>query len=176
MNDSQRTLNKQDVKPAAEAEDQETPPSPKPNRRRPRKQDHETETMKKPLASFTGNTQKQLSEQEEKHAMEIAAMKRANMDTQNLLTTKKAPTQTLNDHRTSAHFTVMNKPSEILFDGKPESWPEFKHHLLTETENPTIGGNQDLTNFQLMDGTKKTIQLPRRILRHPQKHDRSTTR
>jgi hypothetical protein len=37
--------------------------------------------MKKLFASFTENTQKQLREQEEKHAMEIAAMKWANMDT-----------------------------------------------------------------------------------------------
>jgi hypothetical protein len=47
--------------------------------------------------------------------MEIAAMKRANMDTQNLLTTNRTPTQTMNDHIISAHFTAMTKPSEILF-------------------------------------------------------------
>jgi hypothetical protein len=99
MNDSHRTPNKQDAKPAAELEDQETLPSPEPNRIRLRKQDHETETMKKRLASFTKNTQKKLREQEEKHAMEITAIKRANMDTQILLTTKTAPTQTMNDHR-----------------------------------------------------------------------------
>jgi hypothetical protein len=69
--------------------------------------------------------------------MEIAAMKRANMDTQNLLKTKTAPTQIMNDHRTSAHVTAMTKPLEILFDGKPKSWPEFEHHLLTETELQT---------------------------------------
>jgi hypothetical protein len=79
--------------------------------------------MKKIFASFIQNTQKQLREQEEKHAMEIAAMKRAKMDTQNLLTTKTAPTQTMNDHRTSTHFTAMPKPSEILFDGRPKNWP-----------------------------------------------------
>jgi hypothetical protein len=77
--------------------------------------------MKKLFASFTENTHKKLREQEEKHAMEIAAMKRANMDTQNLITTKTAPTQTMNDHRTSAHLSTMTKPSEILFDGKPEN-------------------------------------------------------
>jgi hypothetical protein len=79
--------------------------------------------------------------------MEIAAMKRSNMDTQNLLTTKRTPSQTLNDHRISAHFTAMTKPSEILFDGTPENWPEFEHHLLTEAENPTIRWNQEITNF-----------------------------
>jgi hypothetical protein len=53
----------------------------------------------------------------------------------------------------------MTKPSEILFDGKPENWPEFKHHLLTETENSTMGWNQELTNFQLMDKTKKPFNF-----------------
>jgi hypothetical protein len=115
--------------------------------------------MKKIFATFNENTQKQLCEQEEKHAMEITAMKRANMDTHNLITTKTAPTQTMNDHRTSTHFTAMTKPSEILFDGKPENWPEFEHHLLTETENPTIGWNQELTNFQLMDETTKPFNF-----------------
>jgi hypothetical protein len=115
--------------------------------------------MKKLFASFTENTQKQLREQEEKRVMEIAAIKWANMDTQNLLTTKTAPAQTMNDHRTSTDFTVMTKPSEILFDGKPKNWPEFKHHLLTETKNPTIGWNQELTNFQLMDETTKPFNF-----------------
>jgi hypothetical protein len=38
--------------------------------------------MKKLFATFAEITQKQLREQGEKHAMEIAAMKRANLDTQ----------------------------------------------------------------------------------------------
>jgi hypothetical protein len=94
------------------------------------------------------NTQKQLREQGEKHAMEIAAMKRTNLDTHNLLTTQTTPAQTMNDHRTTVHFNEMNKPSETLLDGTPENWPEFEHHLLTETENPTISWNQDITNYQ----------------------------
>jgi hypothetical protein len=53
--------------------------------------------------------------------MEIAAMKWDNKDTLNLLTTKTTPTQTMNDHRISAHFTAMTKPSEIIFDGTPEN-------------------------------------------------------
>jgi hypothetical protein len=110
--------------------------------------------MKKLFETFTENTQKQLREQEAKHAMEITTMKRANMDTQNLLTTKTTPTQTMNDHRILAHFTAMTKPSEILFDGTPKNWPEFEH-LLTENENPTITWNQELTNFQTMGGTSK---------------------
>jgi hypothetical protein len=43
--------------------------------------------------------------------MKIAAMKRANLDTQNILTTKTTPAQTMNDHRTTAHFNAMTKPS-----------------------------------------------------------------
>jgi hypothetical protein len=71
------------------------------------------------------STQKQLKEQGEKHAMEIAAMKRANLDTQNLLTTNTTPSQTMNNHRKTAHFNAMTKPSETLFDGTPENWPVF---------------------------------------------------
>jgi hypothetical protein len=116
--------------------------------------------MKKLFASLTENTQKQLREQEEKRAMEIAAMKWASMDTYNLLTTKTTPTQTMNDHRISAHyFTAMTKPSVILFDGTPENWPEFEHHLLTEDENPTIRWNQELINFQTMNETTKPFNF-----------------
>jgi hypothetical protein len=80
--------------------------------------------------------------------MEIAAMKRANLDTHNLLTTNTTPAQTMNYHRSTAHFNAMTKPSDTLFDGTPENWPAFKHHLLTEAENPTIIWNQDITNYQ----------------------------
>jgi hypothetical protein len=91
--------------------------------------------------------------------MEIAEVKQANMDTQNLPTTKTAPTKTFNDHIISAHFTAMTKPSEILFYGKHVNWPEFDHHLLTEAENPTIGWNQELINFQMMDKTTKPFKF-----------------
>jgi hypothetical protein len=115
--------------------------------------------MKKLFTTFTENTQKQLREQEEKHPMEITATKRANIDTQNLLTTNTTPAQTMNDHRTASHFTGMTKPSEILFDGTPENWPAFEHHLLTESENPTIRWNQEITNFQLTDGTSEPFNF-----------------
>jgi hypothetical protein len=49
--------------------------------------------------------------------MEIAAMKRANLDTHNMLTAKTTPAQTMNDHRTTAHSTAMTKASETLFNG-----------------------------------------------------------
>jgi hypothetical protein len=104
--------------------------------------------INKLFANWAKNTQKQLKEQGEKHAMEIVAMQRANLDTQNLLTTKTTPAQTMNDHRSTAHFNAMAKPSETLFYGTPENWPAFEHHLLTEAENPTISWNQYITNYQ----------------------------
>jgi hypothetical protein len=86
--------------------------------------------------------------------MEIAAMKRANLDTQNILTTNTTPTQTMNEHRSTAHFNAMTKPSDPLFDRTPENWPAFEHHLLTEAENPTISWNQDITNYQPNENPK----------------------
>jgi hypothetical protein len=80
--------------------------------------------------------------------METVAMKWANLDTHNLLTIKTTPAQTMNDHRTTTHFNAMTKPSERLFDGTPDNWPAFEHHLLTEAENPTITWNQDITKYQ----------------------------
>jgi hypothetical protein len=65
----------------------------------------------------------------------------------------------MNDHIFSAHFAAMTKPSEILFDDTPETWPEFKHHLMTEAENPTIRWNQEITNFQPIDGTSKLFNF-----------------
>jgi hypothetical protein len=56
MNDSHRTPNKEDTKPEAKPENQESPPSPEPNRKRLQKQEHETEQMKKIFATFTENT------------------------------------------------------------------------------------------------------------------------
>jgi predicted flap endonuclease-1-like 5' DNA nuclease len=82
MSDSHRTPNKEDSKPAAQPKNEDSYPSPEPNRRRLNKQEHEADNMKKIFATLAENTQKQLREQGEKHAMEIAAMKRANLDTQ----------------------------------------------------------------------------------------------
>jgi hypothetical protein len=78
--------------------------------------------MKKLFATLAKNTQKQLREQEEKHTMEIAAMKRSNLDTQHMLTTNTTPAQTMNYHRTTAHFTAMTKPTETLFNGTQQKW------------------------------------------------------
>jgi hypothetical protein len=65
----------------------------------------------------------------------------------------------MNDHRFSTHFTAMTKPSEVILDCTPEHRLEFEHHLLTEAENPTIRWNQEITNFQPMDGTSKPFNF-----------------
>jgi hypothetical protein len=57
--------------------------------------------------------------------MEIVAMKRANLDTQNILTTKTTPAQTMNDHISTSHFNAMTKQircsTEHLIIGPPSS-------------------------------------------------------
>jgi hypothetical protein len=104
--------------------------------------------MKQLFADLAKDTQKQFKEQGEKHRMEIAGTKRANLDTQNLLTTKTTPAQTMSNHRSTAHLNAMTKPLDTLFDGTPANWPAFEHHLLTKAENPTISWNQNITNYQ----------------------------
>jgi hypothetical protein len=148
MRDNHRSPDNSDSKPEAQPELDTSSPSPAPIRKRLKHQDREAENMKKLFATLADNTKIQLREQEEGHAKEISDVKRANRDTQNLLTTKMIPSQTVNDHRTTAHFNVMTKASDTLFDGTPENWPEFEHHLLTEAESPTIGWNHHLTHFQ----------------------------
>jgi hypothetical protein len=110
--------------------------------------------MKKLFVDLVRDNQNQFEEQGEQHTMEIAALKRANLDTQNILTTKTTPAQTMSDHRSTAHFNAMTKPSDTLFDGTPENWPAFEHHLLTEAENPTIIWNQDITNYHLNENSE----------------------
>jgi hypothetical protein len=106
--------------------------------------------MKKMFAALANNTKLQLKQQEEGHAKGIADMRQVNRDTHNLFTTKTIPpqTNTMNDHRITAHFNTMTKASDTLFDGTPENWPIYEHHLLTEAENPTIAWNQHITHFQ----------------------------
>jgi hypothetical protein len=135
---AQQTPSKEDIKPAAQSEAEESHLSTEQPRNRLRKRYNELDTMKKLFADLARYNQKQFKEQEEKHTMEITALTRANLDTQNLLTTKTTPVKTMSDHRSTAHFNAMTKPSDTLFDGTPETWPASKHHLLTEAENPTI--------------------------------------
>jgi hypothetical protein len=82
--------------------------------------------MKQLFADLAKDTQKQFKEQGEKHAMGITATKRANLDTQNILTTKTTPAQTMSDHRPTAHFNAMTKHSDTLFDGTPENWHKLE--------------------------------------------------
>jgi hypothetical protein len=91
-----------------------------------------------------------MKQQEERHAKEIADMRQANRDTHELFTTKTTSPQniTMNDHRVTAHFNTMTNASDTLFDGTPENWPIFEHHLLTEAENPTVTWNHNITHFQ----------------------------
>jgi hypothetical protein len=106
--------------------------------------------VKKLFAVYKANTQKHLIEQAEKTRCgnrRGETNKQTNMETQNLLTMKTMPAQPVKDHIASTHFTAITKPSEILFDGKPENWQEFEHHLLKKAENPTIRWNQELLNF-----------------------------
>jgi hypothetical protein len=154
MSDAQQSPSKEDSKPAAQPENEDSSPSPEQHRERLDKRDHGLENIKELFASLPKSTQKQLKEQREKHAMEIAAMKRANLDTQNLLTKKTTPAQTMNDHRTTAHFNAMTKPPDTFFNGTPENWPALEHHLLTEAENRTISWNQDITNYQPTEDSK----------------------
>jgi hypothetical protein len=167
MSDSHRTPSKENSKPAAQPENEDSSPSPEPNRRRLNKQEHEADNMKKLFATLAENTQKQLREQGEKHTMEIAAMKRANLDMKNLVTTKTTPAQTINDHRATAHFNAMTKTLETLFNGTPENLPAFEHHLLTEAKNPTISWNQDITNYQPTDENSEPFNFLERFFDLP---------
>jgi hypothetical protein len=55
--------------------------------------------MKQLFTDLAKDTHKHFKEQGEKHAMEIEAMKRENLDTQDILTTKTTPAQTMIEHR-----------------------------------------------------------------------------
>jgi hypothetical protein len=66
MNDPHRTPNKEDKKQAAQPVNEDSSALPEPDRKRPSKQEHEADNMKKPKTTQrTGR----------KHAMEIVAMK-----------------------------------------------------------------------------------------------------
>jgi hypothetical protein len=91
MTDVHRTPSKEDRKPAARPENEDSSPSPEQHRERLSKRDHESENIKKLFANLAETTTKQLKEQGEKHAMEIAAMKRANLDTKKTFNHKDHP-------------------------------------------------------------------------------------
>jgi hypothetical protein len=112
MADVKRTPSKEDIKPAAQPEDENSPPSPEQPRERLRKRYHESEQMKQLFTDLAKDTQTQFKEQGEKHAMEIAATKRANLDTQNLLTKNTTPAQTMIDQiNCLLNYTRSRNPS-----------------------------------------------------------------
>jgi hypothetical protein len=69
MSDVHRTPSKEDRKPAAQPENEDSSPSPEQHRERLKKRDHESKNIKKLFANLAENTQKQIKEQGEKHAM-----------------------------------------------------------------------------------------------------------
>jgi hypothetical protein len=69
MADAQRTPSKEDSKPAAQPEDEDSPLSAEQPRERLRKRYHESEQMKKLFADLVRDNQKQFKEQGEKHTM-----------------------------------------------------------------------------------------------------------
>jgi glutamine synthetase adenylyltransferase len=75
---AQKTPSKEDSKPAAQSEAEESPLSVEQPRNRLRKRHYESETMKQLFANLARDNQEQFKEQEEEHTMEIAALKRAN--------------------------------------------------------------------------------------------------
>jgi hypothetical protein len=118
--------------------------------------------MEKMFAALADNTKLQLKQQEERHAKEIEDMRQVNRDIHNMFTTKTIPPQTItmNDHRITAHFNTMMKESD--------NWPIFEHHLLTESENPTIAWNQHITHFQPDDEVEEPLNFLERYFDLPE--------
>jgi hypothetical protein len=73
----------------------------------------------------------------------------------------------MNDHRITTHFNTTTKASDTLFDGTPENWPIFEHHLLTEAENQTITWNHNITHFQ-PDNEEKPLNFLERYFNLPE--------
>jgi hypothetical protein len=65
MSDSHRTPGKEDSKQAAQPENEDSSPSPEPNRRKLNRQEHEADNMKKIFATLAKNTHEQLRKQGE---------------------------------------------------------------------------------------------------------------
>jgi hypothetical protein len=87
--------------------------APRPRRlgRKPSHREQQDVKMKKMCVDLANSTNRQLKEQEARHAKEITDLRLVNRDTQNLLTTKTIPSQTItmNDHCIAAHFNAMTK-------------------------------------------------------------------
>jgi hypothetical protein len=139
------------------------------NRNEIENQTRDDTKMERMFAALAENTKLQMKQQEERHAKEIADMRQANRDTHELFTTEASTPQniTMNDHRITSHFNTMTKASDTLFDGTPENWLIFEHHLLTEAENPTITWNHNITHFQ-QDNDEKPLNFLERYLDLPE--------
>jgi hypothetical protein len=157
----------EDQKMAAQDSDASSPHSTNQNESERRTRDNTK--MERIFAQLAENTKIQMRQQEERHAKEIADTKQANRYTHNLFTTKTTTPQnkTMNDHRITAHFNTMTKASYTLFDGTPENWPIFEHHLLMEAENPTITWNHNITHFQ-PDNDEKHLNFLERYFDLPE--------
>jgi hypothetical protein len=57
MSDVHQTPSKEDSKPAAQPENEDSSPPPEQHRERPNKRDHESENIKKLFANLAENTQ-----------------------------------------------------------------------------------------------------------------------
>jgi hypothetical protein len=62
---------------------------------------------------------------------------------------------------------LQTKASDTLFDSTPENWPIFEHHLLMESENPTITWNHNITHFQ-QDNDEKPLNFLARYFDLPE--------
>jgi hypothetical protein len=92
--------------------------------------------------------------------MEIVAIKRANMDTHILLTTKITPIKKINDHRIAAHFTAMTKPYETLFYEKklagirtpPSDRSRKPNHQMEPGNHKRTTKGWNIKTIQLLEG------------------------
>jgi hypothetical protein len=157
----------EDQKMAAQDSDASSPHST--NRNEVEHQTRDNKKMERMFAQLSENTKIQMKQQEERHAKEISDMKQANRDTHDLFNTKTTTPQniTVNDHRITAHFNTVTKAPYTLFDGTPENWPIFEHHLLTEAENPTITWNHNITHLQ-PDNEEKPLNFLERYFDLPE--------
>jgi hypothetical protein len=56
---------------------------------------------------------------------------------------------------------------DFPYNGTPENWPAFEHHLLTEAENPTISWPHEITNYQPTDKTSEPLNFLKRYFDLP---------
>jgi hypothetical protein len=117
--DDNKTTNKANTKPPIKEEKKPTLMSEDKQKRKYKHDAIMDEKIKRLFSMFTENTQKQLTKQAEKHAIQIAEMKRTTIEAHHIVMNETMATQPVNDHRASVHFTVMTKACDLLFDGQP---------------------------------------------------------